>query len=102
MKMTDEEVRNAVTNVLEQYGELIRIARGTQASDRQTVGAVTVMFHDDGNYSFAFAGVFQKAMALGALADCQLSLREQINAQQAADNLAGLFEAAMLDPSDIN
>lgn len=102
MNMTEQEIRDAVTNVLTQYGELVRHAQGTSEDKRRTVGAVTIQFHDDGNYSFSFAGVFQKAGTIGALFDCILTLRESINAQQAAENLAGLFEVIGLDKKDVN
>ena len=102
MNMTDQEVDHAVIKVLEQYGQLINVAQGTQEDPKKTVGAITIAFHSDGQHTFAFAGVFQRATALGALLDCLLTLRESIQSQQVSENLNAFVEMLGLQPGDIN
>jgi hypothetical protein len=102
MKMTQREIDEALTAVLTQYGELVRIAQGSKERPRKTIGSITIQFHDDGQYSFAYAGVFQKATTMGALFDCLLNFREQIYSDEAAEQISGLIESLTLDPKDVN
>ena len=102
MKMTEREIDEALTNVLKQYGELVRLAQGTKELPRKTIGSITIQFFDDGQYGFAYAGVFQKATTMGALFDCLLSFRESIYSNEAHQEISGLIESLMLDPKDVN
>ena len=102
MNMTESEINEAVTNVLTQFGELVRYAQGDGDNKRKTIGAITIQFHDDGNYSHAYAGVFQKAATMGAIFDCLLNFRESLQTQEVSEGLTGLFEMLSLSDKDIN
>jgi len=101
MQMTDKQITDAVTDVLTHYGQLIRTVSGTQENPRKTTGAITVQFHDDGQYSIALGGCFQKATALGAMFDAMLTLREQM-AAQTGQEMAAYIEALSLDKTEFN
>lgn len=102
MNMTEKQIAESVTSVLEHFGKLINSAQGTQQDSRKTIGVITIQFHDDGQNSFAFGGSFQKHGALGALLDVTLTLRENIHAQQAGAEIDAFVEMLNLSPNDVN
>lgn len=102
LSMTDSEIAKAVTDVLKHFGEMVILAQGTQKDKRKTIGAITVQFHDDGQYSYAFGGAFQRGTALGALLDATLTLREAMAAQETGEQMAAFIESLSLQPKDVN
>lgn len=102
MKMTQKEIAEATTSVLTLYGNLVNQVQGTEESARKTVGAICIQFHDDGQYSYAFGGSFQKATSLGAIFDVLLSLRENIQSQQLTEEMGAFVEMLQLAPTQVN
>jgi len=102
LKMTDRQIAESVQDVLRHFGELVLHAQGTSENKRKTIGAVTIQFHDDGTYSYAFGGTFQKATTLGAIFDTMLTLREAMLTQETGEQLGAFIESLSLRPNDVN
>jgi hypothetical protein len=101
-ELTNDQIKTAVIDVLEYYGKLIEQVQGTKENPRKIVATVTVQMYDDGQYGYGFSGQFSKGVTLGALTDATLSFRELIMRYEAAETMQGFFEAAMLQPNDLN
>ena len=100
--LTNDQVKSAVTDVLEHYGKLIESAQGTKENPRKIIATVTVQMYEDGQYGYGFSGLLSKGLTIGALTDAMLVFREFVMQQETNEQLQGFFEAAMLQNSDLN
>ena len=101
-ELTNDQVKTAVTDVLEHYGKLITQVQGTAENPRKIIATVTVQMYDDGQYGYGFSGLLSKGLTIGALTDAMLVFREFVMQQEMGEQIQGFFEAAMLKPNDIN
>jgi hypothetical protein len=88
-RLTVEEKAEALTGVLHHFGKLIEHAQGANPMQ----GAVTLTFHQDGQYSLGYVGQLDKARTIGALTDATLSFREMVASKELSEQMLGLFES---------
>lgn len=101
-ELTEDQILNAITDILTHYGKLVTQAQGTQENPRRIIGTVSVQFYDDGQYGYSFAGFLSKGVTLGALTDVQLTFRDMLMAQEVQEHVQGMFEASKLRPEEVN
>jgi hypothetical protein len=100
--LTNKEIAEAVTRVLELLGVSIQTAQGYTEDERRTVGMLVIEFKEDGDYSCNQAGVLNKALVLGALVDSLISYRELSNVRQAGEMFEAMAEAATIQDDNLN
>jgi hypothetical protein len=98
MEMTVEEQRDATVSVLEHLGKLVQDAQ----NENPTIGAVTLSFHNNGQFSIGFVGSLDKALTMGALLDTLLSFREMAASKEVGEHMTALVESLMIADKDKN
>lgn len=99
--LTVEEKAEALTGVLQHFGKLVLHAQG-DAGKNPMQGAVTITFHQDGQYALGYVGQLDKARTIGALTDATLSFREMVASKELSEQMLGLFESLTIPDEQKN
>ena len=101
-KIDETDLKDAKVNLLTLFSQAVmHVQNGHPESGAPAACGISILVHNDGNYSISLAGSINKGMLLGALADAQFKIHDLSNEWEAM-GVQAMNEKSSLPPTQVN